>query len=133
MNIRTGKSVGPVASLALAVSLAALVNGCVSRSKAREDASRAYIAGQQDALRRVQQEAYGAHIEFIGQVDKPVISWSEGLTLARAIVSAGYYAPAIPRSIVIHRNGQTMEIDPKRLVNGEDFDVEPGDVIHLQQ
>jgi len=114
------------------VSLAVLLNGCVSKSKAQAEAQRAYFAGQQAAIQRMQQEARGPNVKFLGQVVKAVIPWSDGLTLARAIVFAGYYAPTTPRAIIIHRKGQMIPIDVNGLVKGEDFAVEAGDIVELQ-
>ena len=131
-------SLGPLADLALALTLALLPSGCVTKSEARLQAQRAYLAGQhvgeQAAMQRMQPAATGQTVNFVGQVDRTVVPWFDGLTLARAIINAGYYGAATPRLILIHRgNNQVLTIDPKLLIDGDDLPVQAGDVIELQQ
>jgi hypothetical protein len=121
-----------VALLAVALSLAGVLGGCVSKSKAEAQARMAYLAGQQQAALQWQQASQGTGVMFVGPVNQPLVNWSEGLTLGRAIVNAGYYAAADPRNIVIRRNGQAIQFDPKRLLQGEDFPLQPGDIVELQ-
>jgi hypothetical protein len=66
-------------------------------------------------------------------VKKPVVPWTQELTVARAILASEYYAQAMPASIVLKRYGQEIKIDPKRLLNGEDFALQPGDVLEIRQ
>lgn len=121
-----------VAVLALALSLAGLLNGCISKSKAEAQARAAYLAGRRDATAQWQQESRGPGVLFVGPVNQPFVKWSEGLTLGHAIVDAGYSAPVDPRNVVVRRNGQGIQVDPKRLLQGDDFPLEPGDIVELQ-
>lgn len=115
-------------------SLIVLLTGCVSKSKAEAQARMAYLAGQQAAFMQMQQQqARGPSVTFIGPVQNPIVKWSEGLALSRAIVNAVYQAGTDPKNIVIRRNGQEIQFDPKRLLRGEDFPLEAGDIIELQQ
>lgn len=132
-----GTAFAPSAALALTLSLAAVLGGCVTKSAARQQAQRAYLAGQQAGqqavLERMQQGAGGPNVSFVGQVDNPVVPWWDGLTLSRAIINSGYYGPAAPRMILIRRGNQVIPIDPKLLAEGDDFAVQAGDIIELQQ
>jgi len=62
-------------------------SGCTSRAKARAQAQAAFAAGQQQALARMN-DARRTSIYVIGNVRYREIPWSEGLTLAQAIVAA---------------------------------------------
>jgi hypothetical protein len=55
------------------------------------------------------------------------------LTLAKAVVAAGFYGRTDPAEITIQRNGQEIECDPRRLLSGEDVPLQPNDVILLRQ
>jgi hypothetical protein len=122
---------GALLLLALAVTGLA---GCVSRSTAQIRARRAYLAGQQAAAAQTQPPAQPnvPTISIVGPVQNNLLLWSEGLTLAQAIVQAGYESQSDPVSIIIHRNGQEIPFSPRRLLNGEDFPLEPQDIVHLQ-
>ena len=104
--------------------------GCVSKSKAKMQQQTAFMAGQQQALERALQARNT--ISVIGPVRNPTVPWTEDLTLAKAIVAAQYYPGAPPREIVIMRNGQPMAFDPKRLLAGEDFHLEAGDIVNIR-
>ena len=104
--------------------------GCTTKSSARSQARAAYAAGQQQALERVLQSRNS--VTVIGTVRNPLVPWTEDLTLARALVAADYYARGNPREIIIVRNGQPLPVDPKRLLNGEDFPLEAGDVVNIR-
>jgi hypothetical protein len=81
---------------------------------------------------QMQQQPQGPSVRFVGQVNNPNVPWTDGLTLARAIMNAGYFGPVEPTAIIIRRAGQEFQIDPKRLLNGEDFPVQVGDLIILR-
>ena len=108
--------------LGLAILVLGFTSGCVTKSKAREQARQAFMAGQQSAMMRMSQPQKPV-VTFIGQVQTPSIPWSEGLTLARAIVSAGYTGKD-PKQILIVRGGQAVPVDPKQLLNGEDIPLQ---------
>jgi hypothetical protein len=109
------------------------LSGCVSKSKAETMARMAYLSGQQAGFAQaVQQQAHGPGVTFIGQVQNPFVKWREGLTLSQAIVSAVYASAKDPTSIVIRRDRQSIPVDPKQLLNGQDVPLESGDVVELQ-
>ncbi len=120
-------------SAALAALSAALFTGCVSKSKANAQARMAYLAGQRAAFIQMQQAPREGSVTFIGPVSNPIVKWFDGLTLSRGIVNAGYNVPDDPKGITIRRNGQQIPIDPKRLLAGEDYPLQVGDVVEFQQ
>ena len=74
----------------------------------------------------------GPGVTFIGPVQNPAVPWRIGLTLAQAVVSAQYTGATDPSAIVIHRNGEDIPVNPKGLLNGEDFALQLGDVIEIK-
>ena len=113
--------------------LATAFASCVSKSTARLQAQAAYLAGQQQAMQRMQQaQVRGPIVTVLGQVRETIVPWTADLTLAKAIVVAGYYGAGDPAEIVITREGQQIPIDPKSLLNGQDVPLQPRDVIELK-
>jgi hypothetical protein len=124
---------GSTGSVLVLCALASLLAGCVWKSTAEANARMAYLAGQQAGFVQAQQQQFhGPSVRFIGAVQNPVVKWSEGLMLGQAIVKAVYSAPTDPKNIVIRRQGDVVQFDPKRLLNGEDYPLEAGDIIELQ-
>ena len=109
-------------------------SGCVTKSKAQAQARDAFAAGQQQAMTvsRMQQQM-GPTVTVVGQVRNGVIPWTVDLTVAKAIVTAGYFGASDPHEIYVVRNGKATSIDSKQLLNGEDMPVQPGDVIQIMQ
>ena len=109
------------------------LTGCVSKSRARADAQAAYQRGLLDAQRLQQQQTTQRPTVMVrGEVRKPVIPWTETLTLSRAFVAAEYLGLATPRSIVVTRRGEAYRVNPKRLLSGaEDPMLEPGDLVDI--
>lgn len=110
------------------------VGGCVSRNRAEAKARSAFIAGQQEAMARMQQNqalAQGPSVTINGEVRNRVVPWTEGLTLAKALVMADYYGAADPGQIIIVHNGIATRVEPKRLLSGEDIPLQPRDVVQL--
>jgi len=106
--------------------------GCVSKAKARHDAQAAFIAGQQEALRRSQlQQAQGPSITVNGPVKNPILPWREDLTLAKAIVEAEYTSPGDPAEILLVRAGRAFRLELQQLFSGHDVPLQPGDIIQL--
>jgi hypothetical protein len=106
--------------------------GCVSKAKARRDAQAAFIAGQQEAARRAQLQAVqGPSITVNGPVNKPVLAWTEDLTLAKAILEAEYIPPGEPAEVLLVRSGRAFRLDLHQLFSGRDVPLEPGDIIQL--
>ncbi len=121
--------------MAILIALVAITSpACVTRTKAKADAREAFIAGQQQAMAMARmQQAQGPTVTVVGQVRNGIIPWTQELTLARAIVNAGYFGTSDPHQIVIVHNGQATSIDSKQLLNGEDVPVQAGDVIQIMQ
>jgi hypothetical protein len=106
-----------------------LVAGCVSQDDARKQAQAAYQAGFREGQEAA--EAKRTQVFFEGPVQRQQIFWHPDLTLAQAIVEAVYTSPKDPKSIVVTRNGTPQLVDPKNLLRGVDFLLEPGDVVDL--
>ena len=103
-------------------------SGCTTRSKARAQA--AFAAGQQQALAQLR-DAQRMIIRVLGNVRNPEIPWTEGLTLAQAIVAAGCYDQRDPREVVVIRRGERIAIEAKVLLRGDDVPLEAGDTIEI--
>jgi hypothetical protein len=69
---------------------------------------------------------------MIGPVQNPLIAWTEDLTLAEAIVAAGYVGTRDPREIIIVREGQPIRVDPEQLLHGEDVPLQPSDIVEIR-
>ena len=62
------------------------------------------------------------------------VEWVEELTLTQGIVAAEYLHARDPSAITITRQGRKYEVNPKRLLKGqEDPYLEPGDVVELHR
>ncbi|HWD18922.1 MAG TPA: hypothetical protein VHB20_06555 [Verrucomicrobiae bacterium] len=113
--------------------MALILAGCESRRAARERAREAYVAGQQQAM--AQQRLYQSQrpsVTVEGQVQQHLVPWTEGLTLARAIVAATYTGFMNPSSVRVLRNGQVVQNIPGvDLLRGQDMPLQPGDVVQL--
>jgi hypothetical protein len=114
-------------------------SGCISKSKAREQARLAYLAGQSHAIEQMRAQGSGAerihpvgNVTFIGPVDDPIQEWTPDLSLAQAILNAGYHSNIDPAVIIIQRSTEVIEITPARLLGGDHFPLRPGDVIQFQ-
>lgn len=128
------------ASPILAVALT--VCGCAShQDKTQEQIRRAYAAGaasarMQMAQSQIQQPQIppptDPQVRILGAVRNPVLVWSEGLTLARALVLADYERNNPPSLITIYRNNQPLQIDPQAVLNGADYPLFPGDIVYIQ-
>ena len=130
MGSRVWRSAFPSAALVL---VAGFVSGCVTRSKADMQARMAYLAGKRDAYMEIQeQRARGPAVNVIGPVTDHIIKWIPGLSLSQAIVKAGYIGTQDPKEIVIHRNGQDIQVDPKQLLSGQVVPLEIGDLVELK-
>jgi hypothetical protein len=104
--------------------------GCVSKSKANAQARAAYLAGKQQGMAM---KVNGPSVWFVGNVHQPIVPWTEGLTLARALVTANYLGQNDPSQITIYRPGQPpTKVDPKDLLRGADLPLEAGDRIDIR-
>lgn len=109
--------------------LAALTPGCTTRSKARAETAQAFRAGQQRGA--MEAEARRNNIAFTGPVLNPIVPWTDGITLAQAILAAHWSAQGSPRLIVFTRGTDRLEIPTADLLNGMDFPLAPGDAVEL--
>jgi hypothetical protein len=112
--------------------LAVLLGGCVSKSKADARTRAAFIAGQQQAMARMQQiQGQGPSITVNGEVRNHVVSWTEGMTLAKALLAADYISAKDPAQIIIVHNGIATRLEPGQLLSGVDIPLQPGDIVQL--
>jgi hypothetical protein len=124
---RRGKS---VSVWALSFSAAALLAGCTTKSAAQAKAQQAYLVGQNAALRQ-QQAAQFSGVTIVGPVQNSQVPWVAGLTLAQAVATANYLDSHEPGEIIITRQGESAQLDPKILLRGAQVPLEPGDVIEI--
>ena len=73
----------------------------------------------------------GPNVTVFGPVRNSIVPWEEELTVAKAIVAADYVGAFDPHEIILVRNGRGTRIDPKQLLQGKDFPLQPGDVIQI--
>ena len=107
------------------------VTGCASRSNAKLKAQKAYLEGQQQAL--AEQQAREPAVWFRGDVRHQRVPWTEGLTLAQALLAAQYTWNWDPHIITVTRHGEAYKVNPKRLLRGEEDPLlEPGDVVEVR-
>jgi PBP1b-binding outer membrane lipoprotein LpoB len=110
-----------------------LLSGCVSRQQAESKAQQAYMAGQAQAAKQWQSQQL-PEVVVRGPVRNPVVPWTEGLTLAQAIVDADYTGFMNPILVRVIRNGQMIEemkgID---LLHHHDVPLEAGDIVEIVQ
>jgi hypothetical protein len=106
------------------------LEGCVSKGEAKAQARAAFMAGQQQAMARMQQ-AQGPSVTINGEVRNHVVPWTEGLTLAKAVLAADYCGAKDPGQLFIVHNGIATRIDPKQLLSGVDIPLQPGDIVQL--
>jgi hypothetical protein len=114
--------------------LAVAFGGCVSKSKANAQARAAFLAGQQEAMTRMQQaqtQGQGPCVTINGQVRNRVVPWTQGLTLAKALVAADYFGAADPGQIIIVHHGIATRVEPQKLLSGVDIPLQPGDIVQL--
>jgi hypothetical protein len=109
------------------------LSGCVSKSKANAQARAAYIAGQQQAMARMQQAQAGGGpcVTVNGEVRNRVVPWTQGMTLAQVLVAAEYTGTTDPGQIIIVHQGVANRVDPAKLLNGVDIPLQPGDIVQL--
>jgi len=123
-----------LAAVCALLPLALALGGCVSKSKADAQARNAYLAGQQAGIAKMQQlqsQNQGPGVTVNGEVRNHFVPWTQGLTLAKAIMAAAYYGTADPSQILVVHNGIATRIDLKQLLAGTDFPLQAGDIVQL--
>jgi hypothetical protein len=120
--------------LSILLLLCAALCGCAGKSKTKVQMQRAYEAGLQAGRIQAEQQTQPGvpQVRFFGHVKNPVVQWSDGMTLGQALVQAEYLDENTPTAITIYRNGQPLNIDPQRMLAGEDYPVFPGDTVVIQ-
>ena len=113
------------------LTLAVGSGGCTTQSQSKTDVQAAYMAGQRDAYARIA-AMQRTSVVVIGPVQNPEVQWTEGLTLAQAILAANCTGPGNPKEIILTRQGETTRIDPKDLLRGNDTPLQPGDTITIR-
>ncbi|MEI6392551.1 MAG: hypothetical protein WCT12_15775 [Verrucomicrobiota bacterium] len=108
-----------------------MLAGCTTKAQARAQAQAAFVAGQQQAIMRMQQSQVPS-VTVHGAVRNPLIPWTEDLTVAKAIVAAVYYGAKDPVEIFVVRRGQAFRVDAKQLLHGNDPVLESGDVMEIR-
>lgn len=104
--------------------------GCTTRAKSDAQAPAAFLAGQRQAMAA---QAQGPSVQVIGNVKNHLVTWTEELTLAKAIVEADYQDLINPRQIIVtHSDGQVVYVDPKKLLRGQDMPLESGDRVEIR-
>ncbi len=118
--------------LALLLFLTCSLCSCVSTSKAKEREQAAFLAGQRQAQQQfAQSQQHGPSVTIVGPVRNPVVPWTVGLTLAKALIAANYYGPSEPAQIVILRDGRPVIVNVQSFLAGQDVSLRPRDVVEL--
>ena len=73
-----------------------------------------------------------ANISVIGPVQNTEVSWTPGLTLARAVTVANYTGTDDPQEIIVRRGSTHTRIPPQDLLRGNDILLEPGDIVEIK-
>jgi len=107
-------------------------SGCISKGKAEAQSKAAFLAGQQQAMQNLQQQLRNPTVTLVGAFRNRTVPWTQDLTLAKAIVEAGYLGKEDPTEIFLVRNGQATRVDPKLLLNGQDMPLEAADIIQIK-
>jgi hypothetical protein len=103
------------------------LTGCVTKSQADAQARAAYVAGENAAYQSMASSQTG--VVVMGNVQRHQVPWTDGLTLAQALATAGYLGQNDPQDIILKRNSIQTRFDPKKLLNGGDMALQPGDVV----
>jgi hypothetical protein len=129
----------PVKTALSILLLTVVLTGCKTKATAQREADRkAFIATQQSAMagleQQQQQQQQQPVVWFRGEVRNPRVPWTEGLTLAQALLAAQYTSNWDPHIITVTRQGEVHPVNPRRLLRGqEDPLLEPGDVVEVHR
>ena len=125
----------PAARSWLILLLTAEIVGCTAGCRAPKkrpgiEGYNALIRAQQEALAVDQLKQPSVYVH--GPVQKHVVPWREDLTLAEALLEAGYTQVFSPHAIRVSRQGKLHNIDVRRLLRGTENPVlEQGDVVEV--
>lgn len=117
--------------------LLSLAAGCTTKSRARQQAHEAFMAGQMRGMERMQTRqipppAARNTVTILGPVKYPALRWTPDLTLVKTIVAAEYIPAGEPGQIIITRGNQQIPISPAQLLSGDDVPIFSGDVVELR-
>ena len=114
--------------------LAAGESGCITKKEADARVKAAFLAGQQQASARNQQEPQpkATTVTMVGNVRNPTVLWTPDLTLAKALVAADYTGPGEPKEIYLVHGGLATPVDLEKLLGGEDVPLQAGDVVQIK-
>jgi len=119
-------------TLAVILVMVAMVTGCTSNSAARRQRNAAYLQGQNAGMVQAMQ-SQTASVTVVGDVKNRVLVWTRELTVATAFLQADYQGVNDPRGFLVRRGSQQFRIGADELLNGKDFELEPGDILEIQQ
>lgn len=120
--------------LPLACLCLGFATGCVSRKEAALQQEHAYAQGRQQALVFQQTQPAPRQVFFRGAIRKPILEWSEGMTLAEGILEAEYSGRRAPRHVQIRSwQGELIEVDARTLLDGDDYLLEAGDIVEVRR
>jgi len=117
--------------LLFCIMLVAVISGCASKSQARLEAQKVIVEEHRRALAEELQKQ--PSVWFRGDVRNQRVLWTEGLTLAQALVAAEYTWNWDPRVITVTRAGEVYSVNPRRLLRGEENPLlEPNDIVEVR-
>ena len=107
-----------------------LASGCAAKKRHGMEGYNSLVRAQQEAL-TLQLQGQPA-VYFRGPVQHPVVLWRENLTLAEALLEAGYVDKFSPHAIRVSRRAEIYNVNVQRLLRGNDNPLlEPGDVVEV--
>ena len=119
----------------LLVGLGAMVmTGCVAKSTAQAQARAAFMAGRNQGLSQAQpaQPPQFPAVTVLGNVKFSNVPWTVNMTVAKAIVEAEYLGAGDPTDIIVSHNGEVTNVNPARLLKGDDMPLDVGDRVEIR-
>jgi len=119
-------------TLAVILLMAVTLVGCESKSAAKRQRNAAYLQGQNAGMVQALQSKE-ASVTVVGDVKNRVLTWTRDLTVATAFLQADYQGLNDPRGFLVLRGNQQFRIGADELLDGKDFELEPGDILEIEQ
>ncbi len=82
-------------------------------------------------MQQAQTQGQGPCVTVNGEVRNHVVPWTEGMTLAKALLAADYYGATDPGQILVVHGGRATRVELKQLLAGSDVPLQPGDIVQL--
>lgn len=115
----------------ICILLIALLAGCETKKEARLQAHEAFMEGQMQAQQQMKKDL-PPQVVIEGPVNNHVVAWQDGLTVAKAIVTADYTGFMNPVLVRVVRNGQIVaELRGIDLLHHQDEALQPGDIVDI--